>query len=431
MNDMVLYFDIAIKKWQRCSSHIADTDMVKPIIMCCDDLMLLYCDGKWEIVAFYDGLDLRTTAGTRAYGVPAFFVYENNISSYRVPTLWRIRFSPSKEVVVIYSEYYDIQMPDNSNHLKEVKIKHNDGNCTYKLADGKCYSFREYEPPSREVIIGAYEILQAEAEKEGRNLLEILWGGLQVDDYLQVFMRAILYGFYDGNRFYLHNCFKDMNFIPFDCTDIYPYMCEKLQIDPSDEIKNLYGKNPYVLPMYRALLDLGFHDMQYMKMVLIGNKIGPIDFANLNVKLPFVAGKYELDPDALPEDYYIDIPPNDGLDITEEEIDALLSGGVTPQYQNKYKIEQYKEWKSLKFVVRNFIDKKGENAALKYLQQYTSGNALIWQNDFCRLIHEWYEDIPSELLEMFWEKGLEREVYDQLVAKVIVPVFKRMDNHMD
>lgn len=429
MDELVLFYDIFSQKWKRYTDYNPEGVVSKLVVMCYDDLMLLYNDNRWEIITCYNESYICTTAGTQKKGIPVFFTYDDNKSSYKVPVLWRINFSPSKEVAVIYSEYYDLQITGNTNHLGELKIKSYYGNCTYNLHGDKCYAMKAYEQPSRKAIMDAYQIMVEEAHKNGKNIPMIMQEELQGDDYLQVFIKAFLYGFYDGNFYNLYNCFRDMGFIPNKCTDIYPFLCKKLRINPPKDVKDMYSVNPHVLPMYKTLLELKIKDINNMLPFLKGKKIGPIDFDDPQIKLPFLAGKYELDSDNLPADYNTDCD-----EITQDEIDALLNGGgIDSGFGNcyyRYTVETYSEWKNLKYVVSSFVEKKGEDIAVNYLQQYTQGSALFWQNDLCRLIHERYSDIPEDLLEKFWDKGLERGIYDQILRRVVIPVFKHEGNNM-
>lgn len=74
----------------------------------------------------------------------------------------------------------------------------------------------------------------------------------------------------------------------------------------------------------------------------------------------------------------------------------------------------------MKFAVRGVIERKGEDGAVNFLQQYTQGSDLLWQNDLCRIIYEWFDKIPADLLVLFWDKGLERSIYDKLVKGSIL-----------
>lgn len=418
MDELVLYYDITDNRWRRCNLHKGNRHWNKYIVMRCDDLLFLYYNGKWKIVAYYDELCICATDGTKVYGVPALFAYDGK-KNYKIPILWRIKVFPEKETVVIYSESYKIEIPEGFNLWQKIKVKYHTANCTYDLVNGKNVEYQDYEHPSKEIIKDAYEILKIEKRKRGIKIPEILADEWKTNTYLQTFMKIFAYGSYDGNRYYMLSAFHNMKFIPLDCTDIYPYICEKLQINPPDEVKKAYRKNPYVLLIYKVLLELEFQNMRCMEIFFNGKYLGPIDFSCIQIELPFLAEEYKTDADKREDDYYINnyIDIDDSNVTTQEEIDALLNGNFS----------KYSEWEYLKFAVSGFIERKGEAGAVKFLQQYTQGSDLLWQNDLCRIIYEWYENIPTYLLDMFFNKGLERSIYDKLVTELVVPAYKEKD----
>jgi len=161
-------------------------------------------------------------------------------------------------------------------------------------------------------------------------------------------------------------------------------------------------------------------NMQCMEKFFNGKYLGPIDFSCIQIELPFLAEEYRNDDDKrVDDDYYINhyymdnyIDSDDFSEMMEKEIDEILNGNSSE--------EQYLEWECLKFAVRGVIERKGEDGAVNFLQQYTQGSDLLWQNDLCRIIYEWFDKIPADLLVLFWDKGLERSIYDKLVKGSIL-----------
>ena len=51
---------------------------------------------------------------------------------------------------------------------------------------------------------------------------------------------------------------------------------------------------------------------------------------------------------------------------------------------------------------------------------WLKNTGMMTINDLCRIIYEWYDKISADLLDLFWDKGLERSIYDKLVTEVVI-----------
>ena len=421
MSSQALYYDIAENKWLPSSDVSLATkeieDIPVTVVMEAEEKRWVWCSShrRFELLSKTDCLTLTTAEGCEMTGLPALFSYNPAHNCEKVPVRWLVKHPDGSDSALVGTDVLKIRLLSSNEPnfgITPRRTWFSYGNRVYNMADGTARSlifegypddilpfiFKKLQDATRDI----YGIRPAISEK-----------AMTSRDALTAF----IYHPYDLGCYYLSGYIRGMSEIPRDCKNTYYIFCEKLGIKPPKSLKKIYAKNPYALPMYRTLLELGFTDYNLMLPFFEGKQIGDYDFADRNMfGLPFLDADEENEKKKDTE-ITTDLPepePNRrrGDMITQAEIDALLNGGFIGK--------SYTCWERIKSVVDFFMDAKGEKVTAHRLLAYTKGGPVGWQSDVCRMLfdNDNRETLPQELYTDFLKHGFSHALHDRLVTEI-------------
>ena len=439
MMERELYYDINENRWVLFDNpliigkEIEDVPIV--IVMAYDGDKYIWCKNhtRFEKVLEVNEVNWHTES-CEINGIPAYFSYKDadphapyafngfhahyytyaHCEFMKIPIRWKLKTYDEKQTLVLGVDVCEILIGlsnDPPIHRRFRIRRYMYGNSTYGLNNEDVYYFQEKIPYPSEITDNAIEMLREMA----KNIYGIKPANTEHKMTGETYIKAFLFRPYDLNCYFLKG-YIDMISVPKDCKNAYHIICEQLETTPPKGLKKLYHYNPFVVPMYRVLVELGFKDYNLMRPFFHGTKIGDIDFS--------ACGKHEFpfwDNDEQDEEgkEYIShksvYTRNDDM-ISQEEIDALLCGGIVGTYLQR---REYTAWKKLKFFVSWFMEVKGELRTAKRLYKYTTEESQHrWQCDICDMIYQYFDNLSNEIKDNFLSHGCTRVIHDNLVYEI-------------
>ena len=421
MSSQALYYDLAENKWLPSSEVSLATkeieDLSVTVVMEAEEKRWVWCSShrQFELLSETAGLTLMTAEGCEMIGLPALFSYGPAHACEKVPVRWLVSHLDGSDSAFARTDVLKIRLlRSNEPHfgITPRKTWFSYGNRIYNMADGTARSliFEGYPDDILPFIFGKLQDATRDIYGIRPALPEYAMSSRDA-------LTAFIYRPYDLGCYYLSGYIREMDEVPRDCKNAYYIFCERLGIRPPKSLKKIYARNPYALPMYRTLLELGFTDYNLMLPFFEGKKIGDYDFTDHNMfGLPFL-DVGEEDKKEKDNDIKTDLPEPEpyrrhGDMISQEEIDALLNGGFIGKL--------YTCWERIKSMVDFFMEAKGEKVTAHRLLAYTKGGPVGWQSDVCRMLFDNAnrETLPQELYADFLKHGFSHALHDRLVTEI-------------
>ena len=265
------------------------------------------------------------------------------------------------------------------------------------------------------------EVLKDDAEKRF-GIRPSTFSGLEGRDKLHAFVERPL----DLNSALLRPYFKDFdkNF-PVTSTDNFHPFCQHLGIHPPKSLRRLYQKNPVALIEYRALIELGFRDYNHMRILLAYPRIGNIDFSEhcaswergtsyTRYSFPFLANEQDTPTELVEAPQKRKTPSGGGDRITQDEIDMLLNGMVSPSRDCR----DYTAWERLYGFVHFFLSRRGEAWTARYLTTLAHSGWNRWCDDMCSMMEQYGHKFSEEVKGAFARYGFAESVHARMVMEL-------------
>ncbi len=435
MHERELYYNVKKQDWVLFDGRLGQNreieDIAVVVLMECDGHYFIWCKSHacFEKVVDTDGVKWQT-ASCVMHGVPACFSYGNkqskvpciftgfsyyeNRSVVKIPVRWRLHAHAEDPVLFVGVDICEIFLA-RSNDLPAFCRPHirafSYGTVTYNLENEEITYFSKHITYPRTVMGNTIDMLK---DLVGRTY-GLRPGKINHPLKGKTYIQALMFRPYDLNCYFLDH-YVDMSLVPKVCKNAYHIVCKQLGVEPPKGLKKLYSYNPYVVPMYRVLLELGFTDYNLMRPFFSGARIGDIDFERCSTaNFPFWSDDEEeanekFDPYALGAHRVED-------SIAQEEIDAILRGCLDGPWRKDYSL-----WEKVKFLVGWMIESKGEKWAAKKLYKYSEGKQLRWQYDVHAMLYQYFDDLSDDIKKEFLAKGCTIALHDRLVYEI---------NHLD
>lgn len=438
MTERELYFDIHEQKWVLCHDkawlrkEIEDIPLV--FIMECENGYYIWCKKhtKYEKIISNDGIEWHTEKCSMQ-GFPVCFPHQDNKKSKieaeyfeckglnnetKIPVRWRLRSDDKTSTLYIGVDICDMLFYDNFLGAVTRIRKFMYGITSYELLSEERKYFQQTLPYPKSVVFHAIDMLSDLA----RNIYGIKPNVPAEKILNEHSIIAFMFRPFDINCYELTSYVHISEHVPKDCKNAYYILCEKLGISPPKGMKKIYHNNPFSLPMFRALIELGFCDYNLMRLFFDDTKIGRINFKKVDkYDFPFWD---DTDYDAIYEEKRIREAERNNSNyhsdmISQEEIDALLTGSY---YDSIERRKEYRDWTKLKFIVNWMLEEKGEMVTAWRLHKYTKNGPKQWQIDVANMIFQYFDNLSDKVKQEFLDKGFTISVHDNLVYEI---------NHLD
>lgn len=436
MMEQELCYNINNQNWDIVDDRLVKgkeiEDIPVVVVMTYDSENYIWCKHhkQFEQVQECVGIKWRTNFCI-IDGIPVCFSYKNpnshapcnfnGFSRYyykqyiilKIPVRWRMNIHDDKNLLFIGVDICELLIghSDAPPVYASPRIrKYVYGITTYDIQSENIYHFQKKLAYPVTVTEKTIDML--------RDLAKVMYGlkpaKVNCITVNENYIKAFLFRPYDLNCYFLQK-YVNMEYIPKDCKNAYHIICEQLETNPPKGLKKLYHYNPYVVPMYRVLCELGFKDYNLMRLFFDDYKIGDVDFSQCGkCDFPFWdTGGIKYNKQNKPSQ--IDRRQNNDM-ISQDEIDYLLSSLDEEKLLRQY--NEYRAWNKLKFIVNWFMQNKSELNVARKLYKYTKESDIRWKNDVYNMLYQYFDDLSDTVKNEFLSHGCTVAVHDKLVFEI-------------